>query len=109
MTSASKEQQIMDYLHKNVFDPILNSPRASTALKAGIRLTINRMKERDAVGMLSYYWAAMKGTERSIGFAAKMKAEGFDRFEEVIEDFRVRFDDRFLRGRNPSQANIDQP
>ena len=39
----------------------------------------------------------MKGTERSIGFAAKMKAEGFDRFEEVIEDFRVRFDDDFLR------------
>ena len=97
MTSTSKEQQIMDYLHKHVFDPILQSPKASASLKAGIRLTINRMGQRDAIGMLRFYWAAMKGTERSIGFAAKMKAEGFDRFEEVIEDFRVRFDDDFLR------------
>ena len=49
--------------------------------------------------LVGYYWAAMKGTERSIGFAAKMRQEGFERFEEAIDEFRVRFDDRFLRGR----------
>lgn len=97
MQLGPKEQELMDYLHSHVFDPILQSPTASQELKAGIRLTINRMKQRDAVGMLSYYWAALKGTERSIGFAARMEKEGFDRFEEVMIDFRVRFDDRWLR------------
>jgi hypothetical protein len=56
-----------------------------------------RLEQRNAAGMVHYFWSAIIGTERSIGFAAKMKAEGFTRFEEVLEDFRLRFDDRFLR------------
>jgi hypothetical protein len=97
MPLGPKEREIMDFLHEHVFDPILDSPRASKDLKAGVRLTISRMEQRDAVGMVHYYWAAMKGTERSIGFAARLRSEGFDRFEEAIEDFRIRFDDGFLR------------
>jgi hypothetical protein len=85
-----KEQQIMDFLHERVFDPILASTTASAPLKQGIRLTIIRMMERDAVG------AALKGTERSIGFAARMRNEGFERFEEALEDCRVRFGDQVL-------------
>jgi hypothetical protein len=32
------------------------------------------------------------GTEKSTSFAAQLRQEGFDRFEEAIEDFRTRFD-----------------
>jgi hypothetical protein len=99
MTLGSKEQAIMNFLHERIFNPILSSPNASAGLKQGIRMTIMRMEQRDAEGMVSYYWAAMKGTDRSIGFATKMRQEGFERFEEAIEEFRVQFDDRFLRGR----------
>lgn len=95
-----KEQQIIDFLHEHIFDEILQSPRASKDLKQGVRGTIMRLKERDAAGMVQYYWSAIIGTERSIGFAAKMREEGFRRFEEAIEEFRVRFDDRFLRKRS---------
>jgi hypothetical protein len=56
-----------------------------------------RMEQRDASGMIQYYWSAIIGTERSIGFAALMCQEGFERFEEALEQFRVRFDDQFLR------------
>jgi hypothetical protein len=91
-----KEQEIMDFLHQRVFDPILQSGTASEKLAQGIRYTIMRMEERDAEGMMRYYWSAIIGTERSIGFAALMRQEGFDRFEEALEEFRVRFDDRFL-------------
>lgn len=45
---GTKEQQIMDFLHSRVFDRILHSPLASEKLKAGARLTITRLKERDA-------------------------------------------------------------
>jgi hypothetical protein len=56
-----------------------------------------RMENLDAVGMVRYYWSAIIGTERSIGFAALMRREGFARFEEALEEFRIRFDNRFLR------------
>jgi hypothetical protein len=92
-----KEQEIMDFLHRRIFDPILDSPQASETLKQGVRYTIMRMEQRDAAGMVQYYWSAIIGTERSIGFAARMRQEGFDRFEEALEEFRVRFDDAFLR------------
>lgn len=89
----------MDYLHEQVFDPVLQSPHASERLKQGIRLTIVRMQQRDAAGMMSYYWAAMHGTDRSIPFAELMRNEGFTRFEEIIDEFRVRFSDNWIRGR----------
>jgi hypothetical protein len=56
-----------------------------------------RMEERDAAGMIQYYWSAIIGTERSKGFSAQMRKEGFNRFEEAIEKFRDRFDDKFLK------------
>jgi hypothetical protein len=55
------------------------------------------MEQRDAAGMIQYYWSAIIGTERSVGFAAQMRKERFSRFEEALEEFRLRFDDAFLR------------
>ncbi|MBE0601651.1 MAG: hypothetical protein IH607_07670 [Firmicutes bacterium] len=55
------------------------------------------MEQRDALGMVGYFWAAVKGTDRSVRFADLMKQEGFQRFEEALEEFRVKFDDQWLR------------
>ena len=93
----TKEDEIMAFLHERVFDPILQSPDASKPVKQGVRLTITRMRQRDAVGMMQYYWSAIVGTERSIDFAARMRDAGHTRFEEVIDDFRSRFTDKWLR------------
>jgi len=92
-----RESEILNFLHSRIFDPILQSPQASEKLKQGVRSTIMRMEQRDAVGMVQYYWSAIVGTERSIGFAALMREEGFSRFEEALEEFRVRFNDQFLK------------
>jgi hypothetical protein len=51
----TKEEEVMQFIHNNVFDPILNSPDASNVLKQGVRYTIMRMNELDATGMVSYY------------------------------------------------------
>jgi len=93
----TKEQEIMDFLSENVFNPILNSSAASEALKKGVRYTIMRLNNLDAEGMRSYYWSAIVGTDRSTEFARQMRSEGFTRFEEVIDEFRDRFNDRWLR------------
>ena len=92
----TKEDEVMQFLSERVFDPILNSPDASDSLKKGVRLTMIRMKQLKAEGMLKYYWSAVSGTERSPGFAAKMRNEGFRRFEDVIDEFRARFTDDWL-------------
>jgi len=93
----TKEQELMYFLYEHVFQPILNSPNASKELKSGVNLTIGRMNQRDAAGMVQYFWSAIIGTERSIGFAQRMRQEGFSRFEEVLEEFRERFNDAWLR------------
>lgn len=97
MLKKTKEQQIMAYLEDRVFNPVLHSPRASDRLKSGVRLTMMRLNQRNASGMISYFWSAIAGTERAIGFSALLKKEGFNRFEEELEEFRVLFDARFLR------------
>lgn len=94
----TKEDEIMMFLHERVFDPILKSPKATADLKQGVRLTIARMWERDAAGMIKFYWSTIVGTERSIDFAAQLREAGFIRFEEVIDEFRKRFNDDWLRG-----------
>ena len=81
----------MKFLHEKVFDPVLSSPRASEKLKQGVRLTIVRLNERDAKVMIHHFWSAVSGTERSVSFAVQMRTEGFDRFEEALEEFRERF------------------
>jgi hypothetical protein len=93
----TKEEEIMAFLHERVFDPILKSPEAPESLKQGVRLTIARMWERDAVGMITFYWTAIVGTGRSIDFAAQLRKAGFIRFEDVIDDFRERFTDAWLQ------------
>ncbi|MDX2226213.1 MAG: hypothetical protein SFY92_03825 [Verrucomicrobiae bacterium] len=93
----TKEEEIMTFLHERVFNPILESKEADESLKQGTRLTIARMNQLDAVGMLRYYWSAIVGTERSINFAAKLREADFIRFEEVIDEFRSRFTDVWLR------------
>jgi len=93
----TKEEEIMNFLHLNVFDTILNSPSSSETLKRGVRYTIMRMQERNALGMVQYYWSAIVGTERSTEFARQMRDEGFTRFEEVIDEFRNKFNDMWLR------------
>jgi hypothetical protein len=94
---AVKKREILDFLHSNVFDSILGSPKATDSLMRGVRLTLMRMNERDSAGIVQYYWSAIIGTERSTEFARCMRQEGFTRFEEVIDEFRVRFGDAWLR------------
>ncbi len=93
----TKDEEIMAFLNDRVFEPILNSEHASNALKRGVNYTIMRMNERDAVGKIQYYWSAIIGTDRSTEFARNMRREGFTRFEEVIDEFRDRFNDEWIR------------
>lgn len=92
----TKEQEVMDFLHQKVFDPILNSSTASPKIKSGVHLTIARMSRLKAEKMVQYFWSALIN-ENSIEFSKHMKAEGLTRFEDVMEEFRDKFNDSWLR------------
>ena len=92
----TKEQELMEYLHEKVFDPILNSSTASSQIKSGVNLTIGRMNRLSAEKMVQYFWSAL-ATDNAIRFSKKMKSEGLKRFEDVMEEFRDKFNDEWLR------------
>lgn len=93
----TKEEEIFNFLNVNVFKPILNSNDASDTLKKGVRKTTRIMRRQNAKGMIQYYWSSIIGTAKSTRFAREMKKEGFNRFEEVMNEFRDRFNDKWLR------------
>lgn len=93
----SKQQEIMIFLHDHVFNPILSSS-TSNEIKQGVRLTITRLeKQKDAAGMVKYFWSSIAGKGNAISFSDKLKNAGHARFEEVLEVFRKTFTDNWLR------------
>ena len=92
----TKEEEVMEFLHQRVFDPILNSKEAPAKLKSGVNLIIGRMNRLSAAKMVQYFWSALK-TDNAIAFSEKLKAEGLPRFEDVSEEFGHKFDDEWLR------------
>ena len=91
----TKEEELMGFLHEKVFDPILASDEVPANIKSGVNLTIGRMSRLSAEKMIQYYWSALS-TDNAISFAEKMKLEGVPRFEDVLEEFRVRFNKAWL-------------
>ena len=47
--------------------------------------------------MVTYFWSAIAGKGNAIEFSDRLKADGHVRFEEVLEEFRERFTDSWLR------------
>lgn len=92
----TREEEVMAFLNERVFEPALNNPKSTPAIKAGIHLTRSRMSQRRAYGMVHYFWSAVIGTERSTKFAKQMKQIGLTRFEETIDEFRERFGNEWL-------------
>jgi len=93
----TKEKEIMDFLNAKVFVPILESDTASESAKTGVRYTIMRLSKLKALGMVKYFWSAMAGTKNSIDFAEMLESEGHTSFEDIYKEFRVKFDDEWLK------------
>jgi len=90
-TPADKEKrkktEILAFLHEHVFDPSCR-PRRLEQPEAGRSPHIMRLEERDPAGIVSYYWSAIVGTDRSVSCAPDARRR-FTRFEEIIDEFRI--------------------
>lgn len=88
----SKEQEILDFLEVNLFTPILQSPTAGDRLKVATRGLRLRMKQRNAQGMIQYFWNTVVDTNaKHANYGRMLKNDGFPGFEEVVNNFRIQF------------------
>ena len=88
----TKEQEILDFLEVNLFNPILQSPSSAERFKSATRGLLLRMKQRDAQGMIQYFWNTVVNTNaKHANYGRMLQNEGFPEFEEVVNNFRVRF------------------
>lgn len=54
------------------------------------------MNRLTADKMIQYFWSAL-ATENAIDFSKRLKQEDMPRFEDVLEEFRDKFNDKWLR------------
>jgi hypothetical protein len=88
----TKEQEILDFLEVNLFNPILQSPSTPERFKSATRGLRLRMKQRDAQGMIQYFWNTVVDTKtKHANYGRLLQNEGFPGFDEVVNNFRVRF------------------
>ncbi|KUO78559.1 MAG: hypothetical protein APF81_07885 [Desulfosporosinus sp. BRH_c37] len=88
----NKEQEILDFMDVNLFNPILQSPSTAERLKSATRGLRLRMKQRDAQGMIQYFWNTVVDTNaKHANYGRMLQNGGFPEFEEVVNNFRVRF------------------
>lgn len=89
-----KEQEILDFLEAKLFNPILQSPSTTERFKSATRGLRLRMKQRDAQRMIQYFWNTVADTKaKHANYGRMLQNEGFPEFEELLNDFRVRFKD----------------
>ena len=92
----TKEEEIMAFLHEQIFDPILCCPTTHKDIEEGVQRTIAYFQTQDAKGMIEHFWNSISGTDGSIAFSGKLKQHGFKRFEDISDEFRRRFNDEWL-------------
>jgi hypothetical protein len=85
------KEEITQFLNEKVFDPVLNSSKASELLKKKIRWTRSLLNPLPARSMIHFFWSAVGNPANHEGVYLLMKKEGFNSFEDVLPEFRTRF------------------
>lgn len=95
----SKEEEILDYFNERIFEPAIRYGKENhkTNIVRGVNYTRMRMSQLPARKMIQYFWSAIVGTEQSIVFSDIMARNGLTRFEDVLEEVRVRFNNDYFR------------
>lgn len=99
MTERQKQKEIMEYFDEKIFQPALSFAKENrnTTVLRGVNLTRARMSRLSSDKMITFFWHAIVGTDKSIKFSDILKENGILRFEDVMEEVRVKFDSKFLK------------
>ena len=86
-----KKQQLLNFLHEELFNPILHSPYASSQLKHDFEHTEQMLKDFSAEGILFYIWNSFANKEVEMILSNRLMDEGFHSYEHVLNTFKHEF------------------
>lgn len=91
---AHKREDVLEFLARRVFNPVLASASVPADVRRRVKATVEALEAKDtAREIIEYYWTAIRN---STDLPKRMKEVGLVRVEEVMEEFRTRFSDRWL-------------
>ena len=94
----SKEEQVLSYLYDRIFLDVINSKTASKKAKNIVNKTIMCLKQLPLESMIQYVWNAVYEEDNNGDRANNiLKQEGFTTFQDIIEEFKIKFDDNFIK------------
>lgn len=84
--------EVLSYAKSKVLCPIIDSNAASVELKDSMRRTIVRIEKMNVLQAIDFVKGLVISEEnRPNDVAKRIKESGFLRFEDVIEEFRIKF------------------
>lgn len=87
----NKKQELLDFLQKELFNPVIDSPYVSSELKYDFIGILNTLKNFSAEGILLYFWNMMANNEVQMIFSNRLMDEGFYSYPDLIHTFKDHF------------------
>ena len=99
MTETQRCQEMDNYFNTKLFEPTIKYATDNNIkeIAQGARYTRMRMSQLDSKKKLQYFWSAIQGTEKSIEFSKLLKSNGVLRFEDILEEVRIKFNDEYFK------------
>ena len=60
-------------------------------------MNFDRLSHPFSIKKLQYFWSAIQGTDKSIEFSKLLKDNGVLRFEDILEEVRVKFNNDYFK------------
>ena len=87
----NKKQELLNFLQKELFNPVIDSPYSSEALKYDFVTILDTIKNFSAEGILLYVWNMMANDEVQMIFSNRLMDEGFYNYQELLSTFKNHF------------------
>lgn len=87
----NKKQELLNFLQKELFNPIIDSPFISSELKYDFLSILETIKNFSAEGILLYVWNMMANDEVQMIFSNRLMDEGFYNYSDLLDTFKNHF------------------
>jgi hypothetical protein len=87
----NKKEEILCFLQKHLFDPVLCSPFTSHELKCDFKSMFKMLQNFSAEGILLFFWTTMANEEVKMIFSHRLHEEGITNYDAILCTFKNRF------------------
>jgi hypothetical protein len=92
-----KKRELISFLDEKIFNTIKQDKTIPKGVRSGLHLTRARLTALPPESIISYFWSAITGTPRSLKMYQAMKACKLITFEDIMIEFREKFNDNWIR------------